>query len=166
VVTSLLRTVAAAGLAAAALSAQSQGLVPPPSPNQRISVRAGASSPDTTPGGAVSLWVDVTPREKIHVYAPGSKDFQPVALVVAPGKDFAAGKPAFPPGTPMAFPEVKERVPVYSATFRITQPITASKTAVPGSAIIISASVNYQACDDRVCFPPATMPVFWRIGIR
>lgn len=165
VFTTLLRLAVAAGFSAAALSAQ-QALVPAPSPNQRVTVKVGASAPDVAPGATVSLWVDVTPKDKIHVYAPGAKDFQPVTLVVSPGKEFTAGKTLFPAGTPIVFPEVKEPVPAYSSTFRITQPVTAAKTLAHGSAMIVSASVNYQACDDRVCFPPATMPVFWRIGVK
>ena len=159
-----LRAIAVASLAAGVLSAQ--GLLPAPSANQHVTVKAGASAPDVVAGGTVSLWVDVTPKTNIHVYAPGAKDFQPVTLSVSPGKDFAAGKTVFPAATPIALPGVKDRVPAYNATFRITQPITAAKTAAHGGAIIVSATISYQACDDRVCFPPATMPVFWRIAIK
>jgi hypothetical protein len=164
VFTPLLRAFTVAALATAALSAQ--GLLPAPSPNQRVTVAVGASGPETTPGGVLSLWVDVTPKANIHVYAAGSKDFQPVTMAVTPGHDFTAGKVVFPAPTPIALPGVKDRVPVYNNTFRITQPVTVAKTVAHGSAIIVAATINYQACDDRVCFPPATMPVFWRLGIK
>ena len=140
--------------------------MPAPSPNQHVTVKAGASAPDVAAGSTVSLWVDVTPKANIHVYAPGAKDFQPVTMSVMSGKEFAAGKAQFPAATPIVLPGVKDRVPAYSSTFRITQPITAAKTAAHGGAIVVSATINYQACDDRVCFPPATMPVFWRIAIK
>lgn len=160
----MLRTFVAASVLAVALSAQ--GLLPAPSPNQHITVKVGASAPETTAGGIVSLWVDVTPKANIHVYAPGAKDFQPVTMTVTSAKEFTAGKPVFPAGTPIALPGVKDRVPVYNSTFRITQPVTAAKTDAHGSALIVSGTISYQACDDRVCFPPATMPVFWRIAVK
>jgi len=39
-----------------------------------------ASAATVAPGASVKLFVDVIPDAKIHVYAPGAKDYLPVAL--------------------------------------------------------------------------------------
>ena len=45
------------------------------------SVAAGATA---KPGATVKLFVDVIPDAKIRVYAPGAKDYLPVALELSP----------------------------------------------------------------------------------
>ena len=30
----------------------------------------------------------------------------------------------------------------------------------------ISATLDYQACDDNVCFTPQSVPLTWTIGLR
>ena len=157
---------AAAALVVAGGVAFAQGLAPAPSAVQHVSVRPGASAPSVSPGGALSLWVDVTPNANIHVYAPGAKDFQPVKLVISPMAGVEMGKPIYPPGILTTLPGTAERIPVYSKIFRITQPMTLGKTPPPGKAIVVSGAVNYQACDDRLCFPPTSQPVFWRIEVK
>ncbi len=89
-----------------------------------------------------------------------------VTIVVTPQRGVAFGKPAYPAGTPMSFPGIPERVPVYQKVFRITQPATIAGTATSGQTLTIAGAVNYQACDDRVCFPPASVPVMWRLRIQ
>ena len=30
----------------------------------------------------------------------------------------------------------------------------------------VSGVVNYQACDDKVCYPPAEVPVTWELRVH
>ena len=136
----------------------------PPSP-QHVNVAAGPGVVTVAPGGSVSVWADVTPKPNIHVYAPGAKDFQAVALVVSPLRGVTVGKIGYPPGTPTAFPGIDARVPVYQKTFRITVPLTIAHTIGAGQAVNVAGAVNYQACDDRVCFPPASAAVGWTVKV-
>ena len=151
-------------LSASGLLAQT--LAPAPSAVQHVVVAAGANVATVPAGGTVSLWADVIPKPNIHVYAPGAKDYQIVALVLTPQRGLTFGKATYPAGTPMAFPGVTERVPVYQKLFRITQPITIARTAAAGQTLTIAGAVNYQACDDRVCFPPASIPVMWTLRVK
>jgi len=143
-----------------------QDLRPQTTSFQHVTAAAGASSPTAAAGATVMLWADVTPRPHIHVYAPGAKDFAPPKIVVTPHSLLTVGKPIFPTGTLTALPGVSARVPVYSKTFRITQPVTLAAKAPRGGAVIIAATLSYQACDDAVCYPPASLPLFWRIGVN
>ena len=46
----------------------------------------------TPAGGKVMLFVDVTPKTGIHVYAPGSKDYIPITLkLTSPAEQITAG---------------------------------------------------------------------------
>jgi hypothetical protein len=77
-------------------------------------------------GSKIALHVDVTPKSRIHVYAPGAKDFSAVSLVVTPRSGITMGKIVYPsadPPLPGDAPLPDGDVPVYRKTFRITQPI-------------------------------------------
>ena len=157
--TAVVTVLSASGLVA-------QTLAPAPSAIQHIVVTPGATVASALPGDTLTLWIDVTPKPNIHVYAPGAKDYQIVTLVTTPQRGLAFGKPSYPAGTPMAFPGITERIPVYQKLFRITQPITLARTMGRGQTLMIAGAVNYQACDDRVCFPPASIAVMWTIAVK
>lgn len=143
-----------------------QRLGPAPATSQHVIVTSGATVPGLAPGGTASLWADVTPKPNIHVYAPGAKDFQAVALVVSPLTGVRFGKATYPAGVRLSFPGLDAPVPVYQKLFRITLPLTLDRTRKPGATLTIAGAVNYQACDDRVCFPPASAPVNWTLRVK
>jgi hypothetical protein len=135
-------------------------------PAQHISVAATASATTARPGATLSLFVDVVPAAGIHVYAPGATDYQPIALTLPASPDAVAGKLAYPKSETLAIPETGEKVPVYNKRFRLTQPVTIAKTAKAGTKLVVSGRVQYQACDDQVCFLPAELPVSWTIDVK
>src|SRR5256885_873812 len=50
--------------------------------------------------------------------------------------------------------------------FRSTQDVTVDKSAKPGSTVTVAGTVNYQACDDRVCYAPESAPVTWTVIVK
>jgi hypothetical protein len=32
--------------------------------------------------------------------------------------------------------------------------------------VTVAGTVNYQACDDRVCYPPESAPVMWTVLVK
>jgi DsbC/DsbD-like thiol-disulfide interchange protein len=115
-------------------------------------------------GVKISLFVDVTPKPGIHVYAPGSKDYIPVTVKLNPQPEIKPGKLAYPKSEMMSFAD--ERVPVFQKPFRLTQEVTLGKSVKPGAAVIVAGTVTYQACDDRVCYPPESAPVSWTVVVK
>jgi len=113
-------------------------------------------------GGKVSLFVDVTPKPGIHVYAPGTKDYIPITVKVDPSAGVKAGKLTYPKSEMMTFGD--EKVPVFQKPFRLTQEVTLDKSAA--AAGTVSGTVNLQACDDRVCFPPENVPIKWSVTAK
>jgi len=111
-------------------------------------------------GERVTLVVDVVPKPRMHVYSPEQKDFIAISLTLTAADGVTSGKPVYPKGEKLFFPELKETQFVYSKPFRITQPITIAKGASPAT---ISGVVRYQACDDSICYLPQNVPVSWTI---
>ena len=114
----------------------------------------------------MQLWVDVTPKPKIHVYAQGAKGFTPVALVVSKIAGVTAGKPKYPPSERFASPGTDGPVPVYAKPFRIVQPIAVGRKTRSGQVLNIAGTLTYESCDDRICYPAASIPVVWTVKVR
>jgi hypothetical protein len=115
-------------------------------------------------GARLALFVDVTPKPGIHVYAPGSKDYIPITVKLNAQAEVKAGKLAYPKSETMTFAD--EKVPVFQKPFRLTQDVTLDKTVKSGSTVTVAGTVNYQACDDRVCYAPESAPVTWTVVVK
>ena len=140
-----------------------QLIAPAPKPGHA----AITSSPVQVHGAAgakLALFVDVTPKPGIHVYAPGTENYIPITVKLNPQAEIKAGKLAYPKSETMTFAD--EKVPVFQKPFRLTQDVTLDKSAKSGSTVTVSGTVNYQACDDRVCYAPETAPVTWTVVVK
>ena len=140
-----------------------QLIAPAPKPGHA----AIAPSPTEVNGAAgakLALFVDVTPKPGIHVYAPGSKDYIPITVKLNAQPEIKAGKVAYPKSETMTFAD--EKVPVFQKPFRLTQDVTVEKSAKAGATVTVTGTVSYQACDDRVCYAPETAPVTWTVLIK
>ena len=137
-----------------------------PSTAQFVTVESGVSASGVSPGGTVTLWVDVTPKSNIHVYAPGAKEFTAVAIVMTPRSGIAMGKPVYPRSELAPTAGVSAPVPMYRRMFRVAQPITVGTSAKTGETITLAGAVNYQACDDKICYPPASIPALWSFTVK
>lgn len=120
------------------------------------------SGAGTSAGIKASLFLDVTPKPRMHIYAPGEKDGIPIALTIEANPAITLTAPQYPAPEKFYFEPLKLTQLVYSKRFRITQPITiAARTSVP---LTIKGMFKYQACDDTVCYLPKTVPVVFTIG--
>ena len=123
------------------------------------------------PGSRITLALDVTPGPKIHVYAPEQKDYIPVSLTLDPSTDFKASPAKFPPSQPLFLAPINETARVYDKPFQIEQEITLArsatlvKRAASRDTLVVTGTLGYQACDDRVCYRPDSLPITWKIGL-
>ena len=144
-----------------ALVAQLSSLTPKPG---HATVTPSPAELAAKAGGKVALFVDVTPKPGIHVYAPGSNDYIAITVKLNQQADIKTGKVAYPKSEMMSFAD--EKVPVFQKPFRLTQDISLGKGAKPGTKVAVTGTVSYQACDDRVCYPPESTPVAWTIVVK
>jgi cytochrome c biogenesis DsbD-like protein len=149
-----------------ALALSQSLLLPKPSTLQQITVAASVSAPTVAKGGTVTLWADVTPKANIHVYATDKYDFTPVSLIFAPQPRITFGTVKYPTPEAGISPGTDMLIPMYTKPFRLTQSVTISPTAKSGEALTISGAVNYEACNDRLCFPATSLPVTWAVTVK
>jgi hypothetical protein len=130
------------------------------------------SDPTGVPGSVVTLTTEVRLPTDVHVYAPGTKGYKPIKLVIdsVPDLDF---KPVVYPHSKILFmPSIKERVPVFEGTFHIRQDVQVNTTSrfgaslgTDGKVFTISGKLEYQACDSKICFLPTSVPVEWKLQV-
>ena len=123
---------------------------------------AATSAEPFTSAAATRLFIDITPKPKMHVYAPGETDGIPIEIRLDANPAIKAGKPVFPPPQKYFFPPLKLTQLVYSSPFRITLPITIVPKPPTGS-LTITGTLHYQACDDAVCYVPKAVAVKWML---
>jgi DsbC/DsbD-like thiol-disulfide interchange protein len=140
-----------------------QLITPAPKPGHAAIIGSPADV-DGTAGAKLSLFVEVTPKPGMHVYAPGSNDYIPITLKLNPQAPLKAGKLAYPKSELMTFAD--EKVPVFQKPFKLTQDVTLDKSLKPGATVVVTGTVNYQACDDRVCYAPESAPVSWTVNVK
>jgi DsbC/DsbD-like thiol-disulfide interchange protein len=139
-------------------------LVPPPAKPGHATIAASPVEVNGAAGAKLALFVDVTPKPGIHVYAPGSKDYIPITVKLNAPPEIKAGKLTYPKSETMTFAD--EKVPVFQKPFRLTQDVTLDKSAKAGSTVSVTGTVNYQACDDRVCYAPESSPLTWTVVVK
>lgn len=131
-----------------------------------------ASDQIAAPGTHFSLVLDVTPGERVHVYAPGAANYIPVAIKLQSQPGLVVRAPQFPKAEDYYFKPLNEHVPVYQHAFRIVQDVMLDPSREGMQALkdltsmTIKGTFEYQACDDKVCFPPQSVPLTWTVGVK
>jgi hypothetical protein len=139
-------------------------LLSPASKPGHATIVASPASVNGTAGAKLSLFVDVTPKTNIHVYAPGTEFYIPITVKLNAQPEIKPGKIGYPKSETLTL--LNEKVPVFQKPFRLTQEVTLDKSAKPGATVTVSGTVNYQACDDAVCYPPESAPVTWTVLVK
>jgi peroxiredoxin len=137
-----------------------------------LDIRTYPSDGSVALGNRFSLVVEVTPRPRMHVYAPGAAGYRVIGLTVAP-QPFVRVLPAqYPPSEIYFFKPLNERVPVYQKPFTLMQELVPEATEEAQAAfrgkdtLTLTGTLEYQACDDKLCFNPASVPLSWQLALR
>ena len=138
-----------------------------------LKVTAYPSNSSITVGTKFSVVVEVEPNPDIHVYAPGAEQmgYRVVGLTMAPVPHVRFEPVEFPASEIYHFEPLDERVPVYQRPFVLLQEAVVS--GAPGTeealaelgALTLSGTLDYQACDDELCFDPVSMPLSFTVEL-
>lgn len=137
-----------------------------------LDLTAFSTDQTVAPGTHFSVVVDAVPGKRVHVYAPGASGYKPVTLVIQPQAGLMVRELRLPKAEDYFFKPLNEHVAVYQKPFRIVQELTIdpspqSEAALRGTpAMTIRGSLEYQACDDKVCFIPQSTPLAWTINLK
>jgi len=140
-------------------------LAPPkPIETPHLILRLASERPGAPPVSRVmTLVIDVTPKPKMHVYAPQQKDYIPVSITLDANPAFTPHGAVFPKPEKLFFEPLKEMQLVYSKPFRIVQNVRLLPPHSDVDEIIVTGKLRYQACDDAICYLPKDVPVSWTI---
>ena len=130
------------------------------------------SDPTGVPGTRVTLVAEVQLPPDVHVYAPGVQGYKPINLVMDPVPQLDFKPEIYPRSQTLYLPAIKESVPVFEGTFRISQDVKVNSGAEfwgslgkDGKVLTIAGKLEYQACDKTVCFVPTSVPVKWELHV-
>ena len=139
---------------------------------EQLELNAYPSDASVAPGTRFSLAVDIAPKRGIHIYAPGQHNYRVVSLNVTPIPNVRTTAVQYPKSETYYFAPLKERVPVYRKPFTLRVEAVPEATAEARKALaamkelVINATLEYQACDDRLCFNPVSLPLSWKVELR
>jgi peroxiredoxin len=150
-------------------------------PHLRLAI--GQSDRVGVPGNLVTLTAEIKLPPDVHVYAPGTqgvgstwsprkKGYKPIKLVIDALPDFELRQAIYPRAKILFLPAIKEKVPVFEGTFQIRQELKVNSTAAysgalgtDGKMVAIHGQLEYQACDSKICFLPASVPIAWNLQV-
>jgi hypothetical protein len=139
---------------------------------EHLDITTYSSDSAIAPGDRVTLAFDVVPRRGIHVYAPGASSYRLVTVNLESHPQIRALPMKYPASQIYVFKPLNERVPVYQKPFTLLQEIVLAGTPQAQAALrgkdslTLNGTLEYQACDDRVCFNPESVPMSWTFMLR
>jgi peroxiredoxin len=137
-----------------------------------LDLTAWPSDSSIAPGNRITIALEVTPHPGIHVYAPGATGYKPVVLNIAPQPNLRVLPLLYPPSQIYFFKPLKERVPVFQKPFKLSEDLVLegnqqAQAALRGKeSVTITGTFDYQACDNKQCFNPASVPLSWTLPLR
>ena len=113
---------------------------------------------DSVSGGqTISLVADIELYDKVHLYAPGSS-YRAIDIKIADNPALQQGDLSLPEPEMIYLEPIDETVPVYHGNVRISREVAVSPL-YRGETIRIAATLEYQTCDDELCYLPDQMPL-------
>ena len=137
-----------------------------PASEQYVSM-APAKKLTVAAGKPATIELDFRVKDGMHVNSsePRSEFLIPTKLRFMPPTDLAVAKVEYPKGAELAFSfSPKDKLSVYSGDFRITAQVSASRSATTGP-YTVHGELKYQACNDKACFPPKTLPITFNVVV-
>lgn len=112
------------------------------------------------PGSTVqAAWVaKIAPGYHINDHKPSHEYLIPSELKLDPNPQVAVQDINYPPGTPIKFEFDDAKLSVYEGTLVVRAGLKIAAGTKPGD-YTLKGKFAYQACNDRACFPPTSVPV-------
>jgi hypothetical protein len=139
---------------------------------EHVTLVAAVSHESVSPGQRFSLVFDITPRRGVHVYAPGKHAYRIVRFTLDAQSWLQTHPVTYPKSEIYHFVPLGEFVEVYQRAFTLVQDVTViqpphgSNPVAAGRSVTLSGRLEYQACDDKLCYMPKTVPVAWTLDWR
>jgi len=139
-----------------------------------LDVTTYPSDAAVAPGNRFSLVVEVAPHSRLHVYAPGAEasGYRVISLSLQPNPQIHVLPMQYPVSEVYNFRPLNERVQVFQKPFRLVQELLLDGTPAGQEALrgkeelTLAGTLQYQACDDKICYNPVSVPLSWKLSLR
>jgi thiol:disulfide interchange protein DsbD len=117
-------------------------------------------------GGSVRAALEVRLPPQLHVQsnAPRDPSLIPTQLTFNTPTGVRATEIVFPKATDFQQAGLPQPLAVFEHEFAIGVQFELAASAAPGT-VDVPGTLRYQACDDKVCFPPQTADVRWTLTV-
>ena len=130
-----------------------------------LQLRTSGGESGVVSGRRLALFVEVVPKPGMHVYAPEQDTYVAVSVRVDRSPYVTVRPAIFPKGEPFFFPPTKETQIVYSRPFLIELPVSVGRGR-PAGPLTLTGTLEYQACDDRLCYVSRKVPLTWTLNLQ
>jgi peroxiredoxin len=137
-----------------------------------LDLRTYPSDATVALGTRFTLALDIAPKPGMHVYAPGASNYRVITLNITPQPHVRTAPIRYPASEIYHFVPFNERVQVYQKPFTLLMDVVAEATAEARKAfagrteLAISGTLEYQACDDKICYNPVSLPLSWKVAMQ
>ena len=136
-----------------------------------LKLTSWASDATVRGGNRFALGLDIELNEKMHVYSPAVNGYIPIDWRMEDAGGLTHYEAEYPEGKTLHLPAIDESVPVYEGSVRLVRDVMVGQARELGGLLqdgklTIRGSLRYQACDDRMCYLPSTVPVEWTINFE
>ena len=137
-----------------------------------LALRTYPSDSTIALGNRFAIAVEITPKKGMHVYAPGAKNYRVVTLDVAAQPHVRVLPVQYPASEIYHFKPLNERVATYQKPFTLLLEVVpevtpeAQKAFAGKKSLTLLGSLQYQACDDKICYNPTSVPLSWTVDVR
>lgn len=147
----------------------------------QLTLTYSVSDAQVTPGTRISLLIDIDPKPKMHVFAPGAPGYFPVEWQMGASRGGTSGFSTagwvtfpliYPAGRSMKLPAIGETVPSYDRHIRLVRDVVIGQeneiapVLTPGRSVALEGAFRYQACDEKECFLPRSLLLHWSVNVR
>ena len=135
-------------------------------------VSSWASDEIVAGGQRVALVLDIDLKEKMHVYAPGVDGYIPVEWKMEEVSGLVNYPPSYPESENLHLPAIDETVPVYQGSVRFLTDLKLGREKDlqhlldEQGRLLVRGELRYQACDDKMCYLPQTIPLEWSLELE
>ncbi len=123
-------------------------------------------------GQRIALVLDVDLKEKMHVYAPGVDGYIPVEWKMEEVSGLVNYPTSYPESEKLHLPAIEEIVPVYQGSVRFMTDLKLGRAKDldhlldEQGRLLVRGELRYQACDDKICYLPETIPLEWSFQLE
>jgi thioredoxin:protein disulfide reductase len=135
-------------------------------PNAELTPLNGADGVHAGDTAHLALQITLPPGLHTNSNKPHDPSLIRITLTVDPARGATPAEIVFPDATDLKVDKTLSEQPlsVFTGTFVLGVALKVAATAAPGDANV-AAKLRYQACDEKQCYFPKTLPVAWTLRI-